>query len=198
MKNITTPRRFQKWLRERIQWLTDWSRPLPATGDGIETSESWPGPDPDSYISAAEIVEEAGEIALQLGLLGLYEQTRVPKGVLGFDEAKVLLTRCLLALDGTSRKRRNTSEKMAHAIWLTEQHPAWTKSRIAAEVGVDRRTLNNWSAFETAWRKSHVKATVRTGTRFNGVVETPDDDELRRLIKDQARDGQSRFATISR
>jgi hypothetical protein len=199
-----TLRRFEKWLRQRIRQLTDWSKPLTAIPEGIErfeTTESWPGPDPDCYADAAEIVQQAGEHALTLGLADLYEPTRT-KGPIGFDEAKTLLARCLLAIDAlvaTPRKRRNTDEKMAFAIRLAENYPDLTKTQIAERVGVSRRTLNNRADFQMAWKKNHIKGDVRTGTKFSRTVDASvgqREAELQALIEDQAADDNTSYTRI--
>ena len=55
--------------------------------------------------------------------------------------------------------QRTTEENEALAIALLVRHPDWTITRIAKQVGVDRRTLYNWKTFRDTWRVAKAKDT---------------------------------------
>jgi hypothetical protein len=65
--------------------------------DDEEEKPEWPGPELSVFEDAADIVREAGEIALRLGLPDLYRATRVHSPMLAIPVAKELLGRCLAA-----------------------------------------------------------------------------------------------------
>lgn len=77
-----TPNEYRQWLLEQIQPLTEWSEPE------VELN---------ILEDAADIVREAGEIALRLGLPELYKATRVASPMLAVEVAKDDLGRCLSA-----------------------------------------------------------------------------------------------------
>jgi len=163
------------------------------TENDVELSE-W-----DVYGEVCDIVREAGEIALQLGLPDTYRTTRVSSPIT-VATAKEMLAECLAAcnqlekaagtissavdvsvMPGVARAaaqsdlpKRTAEEKLWLAIGLLSQHPDWTKSKIAEQVGVDRRTLYNWPGFQAAWRAARAKDTnsiVRGSKGKDGRVE---------------------------
>ncbi len=77
---MLNPVEFHEWLLEQIDALTRWSQPEPEENVNED---------------AADVVREAGEIALLLGWNDLYCDCDVPSSHLAVRTAKELLGRCL-------------------------------------------------------------------------------------------------------
>lgn len=99
---MQTPLQFRQWLVTHIDRLTEWSKPHVDVPEGAESTlvdEEPPGPDLNVLEDAADIVREAGEIALRFGLPDLYRDCYVRASMLAIRTAKEMLGRCLAACD---------------------------------------------------------------------------------------------------
>ena len=81
------PRTSPRTIADYRRWLKE----------GIEAISSIPELDLPNFEDAAHTVREAGEIALRLGMPGLYRKCRVRPPMLAIDVAKALLAECLAA-----------------------------------------------------------------------------------------------------
>ncbi len=94
----TDPVQKEEWIRK---WLDPERDTLQGANNGDDEEEllEWSGPNPNVFEDAADMVREAGEIALTLGRPDLYKATRVGSPMLAVPTAKELLGRCLAACD---------------------------------------------------------------------------------------------------
>jgi hypothetical protein len=155
---MMTPSEYRDWLVYRIKTITHWEE------NDIHNYV---------HEEAVDMVEYAGEIALLFGRHDLYTKTRVRRRMIAFPVAKKMLGECLalaneliekttprpstavavmepvapppkqVAAEPAPVNERTTEENEALAIALLVKHPDWPKTRIAQEVGVDRRMLYN-------------------------------------------------------
>jgi hypothetical protein len=178
---MLTIRDFRTWPLEQLRTLLEYHAPPE------QDSETW-----EWY---RWIVEEAGNQAAFLGWHDLCQRSHEIGKKCGGEKAKVFLSACLarchdsLPADSpvpvaetptatgtvnSTIQERTTEEKQALAIGLLCRYPNWTRTRIAKEVGVDRRTLYNWPGFQTAWKAAKAKdpgRVVRGSKNSNGTIE---------------------------
>ena len=129
---MRTPLQFRQWLLHTIDRLDYRSKPLtraeiPEGAEVFETDEEWPGPDDVVYESAADVVREAGEIALRFGLPDLYRECQVRSPMLRITLAKEMLGQCLeavyklppdMTVDGLPDKEDETGEEPKGSLGL--------------------------------------------------------------------------------
>jgi len=99
---MQTPLQFRQWLVTQIDRITEWSEPsvdIPEGAEFTEMNAEPPGPDLNVFENAADIVREAGEIALRFGLPDLFRECYVRTPMLAIRTAKEMLGRCLEACD---------------------------------------------------------------------------------------------------
>jgi len=110
--------------------------------DDEEEKPEWPGPDLSVFEDAADIVREAGEIALRLGLPDLYSGTRVRSPMLAIPVAKELLGRCLAACNELIAKTAPTVSTAVAVMGGAGSHEEGMASlEMAADATDGRQNL---------------------------------------------------------
>jgi hypothetical protein len=186
MQTLQTPRtplQFRQWLVTQIDLFTDWSKPMTDDDipDGAEftvVNEEPPGPDLNVFEDAADIVREAGEIALRFGLPDLFRECYVRTPMLAIRTAKETLGRCLAACDKLPPDMAVTEpQKRPKGLAFTSQRALRQYERAEEVLG---ENLTDDRAYR--WLRSHTepddppildcetwKRYLRDGRRFYGI-----------------------------
>ena len=138
---METPLEVRDWLVDRIKALTDWSKPMthadiPEGADVSEVDEEPPGPELNIYEDAAEIVREAGEHVLLLGLHDLYQATRIRSAVTAQWPAPEP-TVCEAAITGVAGDSTETMQEQASSVIENVQEPASDATEIMQAAAGD-------------------------------------------------------------
>jgi hypothetical protein len=82
-------------------------------------------------------------------------------------------------VSGDTKPHWSSVEKIGTAIGLRITNPNWTDKAIAAKAGISTRTLQRSLLYQRIkdTMAELAKSNIRHGTKYEGDIETADDDE---------------------